>query len=381
MRTVPLRVAVNLLWLVPGVVGGSEEYLVRCLVALGRAALPDLDLTVFGLDSLPVAHPELAAAFPMVTLRLPGRLKAARVAAETSWLAAQCARGGFDVVHHGGGVVPPLGPGPRVLTVHDTQPLQMPENFSLAKRRWLGTMLPWSARRADVVVASTRWVLDEVVIRCGTDIARTVQVPPCLAAPAATAVSDAEVAAARARHGVPGSYVIYPAITYPHKNHGVLLDAVARVPDLHVVLTGGAGPAEAAVVARAAQPDLAGRVHRLGRIPRADLDALLAGAAALAFPSRYEGFGLPVLEAMAVGCPVVAARATALPEVVGDGGVLVDPDDPAAWAATLAQVATDPEVRARLATAGRARAASFDPQRSAHAWAEAYRCAAGGGPC
>src|SRR5690606_16446465 len=146
-----------------------------------------------------------------------------------------------------------------------------------------------------------------------------------------------------------GPYVVHPAITYPHKNHLVLLEAVSRVPGLHAVLTGGPAGNEEAVTRRAAAPDLAGRVHRLGRVPRADLDALLAGAVALAFPSRYEGFGVPVLEAMALGCPVAAADATALPEVVGDAGLLVGPDDVAGWAEALGRLSGDAGERRRLA--------------------------------
>ncbi|MPY93261.1 MAG: glycosyltransferase [Acidimicrobiia bacterium] len=310
---------------------------------------------------------------------LPGRLKAARVGAETSWLAARCAVGRFDVVHHAGGVVPPLAPARRVLTVHDTQPLDLPENFSATKRCWLGAMLPWSARRAEVVVSSTAWVLESVVARCGTDPARTAQVPPCFAPPPLPPSVEA-VAATKARYGIGGPFVVHPAITYAHKNHLVLLDAVGRVPGLHVVLTGGAAGNEAAVARRAGEPDLAGRVHRLGRVPRADLDALLSGAVALAFPSRYEGFGVPVLEAMALGCPVVAADATALPEVVGGAGLLVGPDDVLGWADALAGLAVDPASRQRLAATGRARAASFDPRRTAGALAEAYHRAAGDAP-
>src|SRR5262245_58263051 len=101
-RDRPFRVGVNLTWLVPGVVGGSEEYLVRSLLALPATA--PVEVTVFGLDALPAAHPDLAGRFELVTLPLRGRLKSARVAAETSWLAVEAHRRRLDVVHHGGGV-------------------------------------------------------------------------------------------------------------------------------------------------------------------------------------------------------------------------------------------------------------------------------------
>ncbi|HMQ27854.1 MAG TPA: glycosyltransferase, partial [Acidimicrobiales bacterium] len=116
----------------------------------------------------------------------------------------------------------------------------------------------------------------------------------------------------------------------------------------------------------------AGRVRRPGRVPRADLDGLLAPATALLFPSRFEGFGAPVLEAMSRGCPVVAADATALPEVVGDAGILLPPDEPEEWSRVMHELIADPERRRELAAAGRARAALYPWGRSADALRRAY---------
>jgi alpha-1,3-rhamnosyl/mannosyltransferase len=176
-------------------------------------------------------------------------------------------------------------------------------------------------------------------------------------------------------------YVVYPAITYTHKNHGVLLDAFARVrgavPDARLVLLGGTGGAEAAVAARCAAPDLAGAVLRPGRVPRAVLDALVERARVLAFPSRYEGFGLPVVEALAAGCPVVAADVDALREVLGGDGVLVGPDDVAGWTTALAGALQAPRDDTTRAGVARRTMDRYAPGRTVATLVDAYRDAAG----
>jgi len=141
------------------------------------------------------------------------------------------------------------------------------------------------------------------------------------------------------------------------------------------VLTGAAGPLDAEVAERAAAPDLAGRVHVLGRVPAGDLAALLAEADAVAVPSRYEGFGLPALEALAAGRPTVVADAGSLPEVVDGAALVVDPDDVAGWSAALRIAVDDPTERARLVDAGLAVAASGTPERTATALIDVWlRC-------
>ena len=385
----PLRVGVNLTWLVPGVVGGSEEYLVRSLLALPVAA--PVEVTIFGLDTLRDAHPELARRFAFATLALRGRPKAARIAAETSWLAVEARRRRLDVVHHGGGVLPLWAPAATVVTIHDLQPLDLPEAFSPLKRRWLGLMLPRAAHRADLVVTTSEFVRRGVIDRFAVPSRRVRLVPPCLVGTPATTTPTRPGPARpapgcleplRRRWDIGERYVVYPAITYPHKNHAVLAEAVAAPAwpaDLHLVLPGGEASGELRLATRLAAlpPDRRRLVHRLGRIPRDELDALIAEARAVAFPSRYEGFGIPVLEALDAGTPVVAAQAGALPEVVGTAGRLLDPGDPGAWATTLADVASaPPRHRRRMAAAARTRAADFSPARTGAALIDAWRRAA-----
>src|SRR5262249_25509282 len=147
--------------------------------------------------------------------------------------------------------------------------------------------------------------------------------------------------------------------------------------DVRLVLLGGSGAAAATVSGEIERLGLGDQVVRPGRVPDAERDAWYVTATVLAFPSLYEGFGAPVLEAMAAGCPVVPAGATALREVAAGGATLVDPVDVEAWTAALARLLDDGAERARLAAAGRTRAAQLTAARSAQALLGAYRLATG----
>lgn len=373
------RVGINLAWLVPGVVGGSEEATLGAVRALdGAAAAAGLEIVLFALPALGVAHPDLASRFDVHELPVDGRHKVRRVLAETSALPRAVAGAGVSLMHHAGGVVPFRAHGPVTLAVHDTQPLDLPGNFSAVKRRYLAAMIPRSVRRATAVTVPSEFVARRLVEDVGAPPDRLTVVPWSVAAP--VRVDDATTAAVMDRYALPDRYVLYPAISYPHKNHAVLLDAMARLladggEPVHLVLTGAAGPGDAAVAARAAAPDLAGRVHVLGRVPRSDLTAILQEAAAVAVPSRYEGFGLPALEALAAGRPTVVSSAGSLPEVTAGAALVVDPDDTPGWAAALRTAIDDPAERARLVAAGPVVAASCTPERTATALIDVWlRC-------
>jgi glycosyltransferase involved in cell wall biosynthesis len=374
--TVPQRVGVNLLWLVPGVVGGSEEYTVRTLDGILDVAPPDIDLVLFALRPFIEAHPELTDRIDTVTLSLTGRDKSVRVAAESSWLAFQCRRQGVAMVHHAGGILPAVRAVPGLLTVHDVQPLLQPENFSPAKRAFSRAVLPRSAKAARLVVTPSEYSRQALLSVVDLPPEHVWIVPHGIPDPSVGPGRDVDLAQVEAAFGITAPFFVYPAITYPHKNHLTLVRAFAGVvrqhPEASLVLTGGEGQMEGEILETISALGLEGRVHRLGRIPWWDLAAILRQARGLGFPSRFEGFGAPVIEAMARGCPVVAADSTALPEVVGDAGVLVDADDQAAWTTELLRLLDDDEHHARLVAAGRARAAQFSAVASAEALLAAY---------
>jgi alpha-1,3-rhamnosyl/mannosyltransferase len=206
-----------------------------------------------------------------------------------------------------------------------------------------------------------------------------VTIPHGVAWPPAEVTPADEV---RVRFGLDGPVVLYPAITYPHKDHATLVAAFALAgadhPDAVLVLTGGEGACEADVRRQISRLGLGDRVRRLGRVSDADVAGLYSVATVVAVPSTYEGFGLPAAEAMAAGVPLVAARATAIPEVVGDAGVLVEPGDVPAWGAAIGRLLGVPAERDELAARGRERARRYTWSANAAALAELYRTAAAG---
>lgn len=366
-------VGINLLWLVPGEVGGSEESTVASLRALRDLAPDDLDLRLFVLEPFAAAHPELAAGFRTEVLPLTGRSRAVRIGGEASWLTTRTR--GLDLVHHAGGTAPPRRGAPYVLTVHDLQPLEQRATHGPLKRAYLAAVLPRSVRAARRVAVPSQFVRQSLLTRLDADPQHVVVIPHGVAThPSPTA---ADVLAAR--YQLDGPIVLYPAITYPHKNHTVLVDAFARVvadhPGALLVLTGGTGAEEDHLAAQIERLHLRDRVRRTGRIPAADVAGLYRAATVVAVPSRYEGFGLPAAEALAYGAALVAAEATALPEVVGDAGVLVDPDDPSAWAAALRHLLDTPGERERLAEMGLQQAQRYSWAANATALADLYRSA------
>ena len=374
------KLGVNLLYLVPGVVGGTEEYAVRVLRAVAAYPDDDLEVVLFARESFADAYPDIASAFTTKSVAIPTN-RALRVAAENTWLARQSRN--VDAVHHLGGRVPAIGSAASVVTVHDLQPLQFPASFSAVKRRFLAFSIPRSVRKAELVVSVSEWVRRSIIETFHIPEERTAVISaPCDPIDRADLVTDERVAALPvalrriAQAGDP--FFVYPAITYEHKNHRTLVEAFAPVarahPSVRLVLTGRAGPLESEITELVERLRLGDRIVRAGRIERTQLDTMLALARALVFPSTYEGFGIPVIEALRVGCPPIVADATALPEAVGGAGVLVEPLSVDAWSEALeTALAWDGPRRAGLVAAGARRLEELLPARVAPQWQQLHR--------
>lgn len=368
----PPVVGVNLTWLVPGVVGGSEEYTIRLLEAAGPLLAPSLRLRLYGRADLARAYPELVASHDWVEAPAWPGGRLARVAQEATWLRRQSRNDAL--VHHAGGTVPLRGRPPMVVTVHDLQPLEHPENFGVVKRRWLGSSIPRAVAGAELVLCPSAHTAGRIHTMLDVPTDRIRVVPHGHRPPPPVPDGDRRRAELVERYG---RFLLYPAIAYPHKRHIDLVRLLDRLgperDDVDLVLTGRPGPESERVLAEADRLGVRHRVHQLGRIPAAELDALYRAAAALVFPSSYEGFGNPAVEAMGLDCPAVVSDAGALPGVVGSAGLVFPVGDLAAMADAVVRVLDDPALADELRRRGRERAPEFDVDIAAARLVDVYR--------
>ncbi|WP_158043457.1 glycosyltransferase family 4 protein [Skermanella pratensis] len=254
--------------------------------------------------------------------------------------------------------------GPCLVNCHDLSHMHFPQHHPPERVRYLDRNLEKSLRRADRIVTLSDFVRREVIETFAFDPAAVVTIPVGVDARFRPYDAD-ETRAVMDRHGLRhGRYILSVATIEPRKNLHGLLRAFMRLPadlrtEFPLVLCGATGWRESQMEQSLAALAREGGVRRLGYIPEADLPVLYAGAGAFAFPSFYEGFGLPPLEAMASGTPVLASNTGSIHEVVGRAGLLVDPHDDDALAAGLERILTDQELRRSCIAAGIERARGF----------------------
>lgn len=366
--TAPVHVGVTVEQAWQRVPGGSAAYLVALLEALRDR--DDVRLTGLAAAHRHPAPEEYRSPVPVRSMGLP-RYPLYRA---WNWLGAprpEWPVRGLDVVHASTWAIPPTSR-PLVVTVHDVAFLRDPGHFTPRGVSFFTRALARTRAEAAAVVVPSQATADDCVA-AGIEPARLHVVPH--GAPRWTVTPD-EAAAVRARLGLPERFVLWCGTLEPRKNVGGLLAAfaelAARDPDVHLVLVGPPGWGE--LPTRPPPGPWESRVLHLGRLSAADLHAAYAAASAFCFPSTWEGFGLPVLEAMSVGTPVVTSRGTSMAEVVGDAGVLVDPLDPLDVAAGLERALSGEGPT--IGAAGRARSTQFRWADAAEQHAAVYRAVA-----
>lgn len=341
---------------------GVGEYTHELAAALARTAPPDDRLRLFTSSWKDRPAADLAAwpGVEVVDRRVPVRLLD-WAWHRHEWPPVEWLAGPADVVVSMHPLLMPARRAHQVITIHDLDFLAHPERTTAEIRRDYSSLVRDHARRAALVVVNS------------ADTARAVQ----------TQLSVSPDRIVECRPGLPGwigqpaprpvpgaGYVLFVGTLEPRKNIGTLLDAwallVKRAPGLPKLrLVGAARPEAGSWLARLQVPPLLGTVEYAGYVPDAERRATYEGARLLVLPSWHEGFGLPALEAMALGVPVVASNRGALPEVVGDAGALVSPDDARGLAAAIESVLGDPARAAAMAERGLARAAGFTWDRAA----------------
>ena len=285
-----------------------------------------------------------------------------------------------DVLHGMAFVAPLLSPCPTVVTVLDLSFLRFPAAFSTFKRLYLRLMTRLSARRAAKVIAISESTRRDVIDLLGVPAERVERIY-CGVDSRFRPLPLSEVAAFRQEKGLPERFVLFLGTIEPRKNVVALIEAfsalVAAEPreraDLHLILAGGRGWLAEPIYARVEELGLQDRAHFFGYVPEEEKALLYNAAACFCYPSLYEGFGLPPLEAMACGVPVVTSNVSSLPEVVGKAGLTVDPTDRAALRDALRRVLSDRGLRDELSTQGQIQARQFSWRQAARKTARVYR--------
>lgn len=389
-----MRVAVDTNCVLPGRVGGIENYALALVEALRLPGSPAAELVlltrpenhdlfarflsartaVVRLDR-PVLHGQPVSNWADLLAEHPVTGRKALEAFQRR-KADLLRRLGVDLVHFPGNTVNPLDLDlPVVLNLHDLQHRHFPHYF--APREVENREHWWraSAERADALVAASAFVRDDLAAQWRIDPAKVFVTPDPIESAFLEAPATDRLAELRGRLGLPETFFVYPAAVWPHKNHERLIrafGAAAGLPaDAQLLLTGG-GQQGSRLPQLLDSLGLTARVRLLGRVSTADLIGLYHLATGMVFPSQHESWSIPVMEAMACGCPVASSDVTSLPEEVGDAGLLFPPDDVPAMALAMRRLATDAELRRTLSERGRERVKRYTPEAFVEVVGAAY---------
>ncbi len=279
-----------------------------------------------------------------------------------------------DLVHGPVFIAPLISACPTVITIHDLSFIRLPHLFRPANRLYLTVMTRLSARRARRLIAVSAHAASESVHLLGVPMER-IDVITHGVDPAFRPLPKHEVEAFRQQRGLPERFVLCVGTLEPRKNHTRLVEALARIYDgeSKLVLVGGKGWLYDKLFARVEALGLSDAVVFPGYVTNEELPLWYNAATAFAYPSLYEGFGMPILEAQACGTPVMTSNVPPLPEAAGDAALMADPYDVEALATNLDRLLTDRSLRSELRERGLAHARQFTWMRTAQETARAYR--------
>ncbi|MGH2859114.1 MAG: glycosyltransferase family 4 protein [Solirubrobacteraceae bacterium] len=369
-------IGLNLVFLTPGRSGGMEIY-ARELIPELVAAAPEHRFVAFvSREAAAVAGPwnELIDA---VTVPVRAENRVQWVRGEQQLLPGLARRAGIELLHSFANTAPLWGGFRRVVTIHDLSYQVVPDAHPGARGRGMRILVPLAARRSHRVITDSLSTRDDLARLAGTPPSRVDVVPLGVGTVARTAPLGETALRARLR-AAERPLVLSVSAKLPHKNLPRLIGALASMPAGErplLVLPGYGTPHEAELREQAARLGVADDVRFLGWVDDEELEGLYAAATCVVFPSLYEGFGLPILEAMARGVPVACSARGSLGEVAGDAALLFEPESESAIAAAMTRLLTDPAQRDRLIASGRAQAKRFSWAATAAGTLESYQAA------
>ena len=368
-----MHVGLNLVYLVPGETGGMETYARELIPALVEAR-PDVRFTAFvNREADSSEEGPWCELIERVAVPVQASKRTEWVRGEQLLLPRLAVRQGLDILHSLGSTSPARGGFRRVATIHDVIYRIFPEAHGALRARAMGFLIPLSARRSHRIIVPSASTRSDVVEHLHVPDSKIDVVPLGIGSRVVEPTPEQEL---RTRLGLDRrSVVLTSSAKRPHKNLARLLDACALLPAETrpvLVLTGYTTPHEAELRQRATQLGLDADTRFLGWVSSADLEGLFALASCFVFPSLYEGFGLPVLEAMARGVPVACSDRGSLAEVVGGGALLFDPENPRAIADAVQSILDSEALRTKLRAAGDEQARRFTWRATAEGTIRTY---------
>jgi len=363
-----VRIGINALYLIPGRVGGTETYIRNLVKTLAR--IDDKNEYFIFINSESVGVFDNAG--PRMKV-VPCAFRAARRPVRILWeqfiLPLQVRRLGIDVLFGAGMTAPFFTTAPSVLTIHDLQHEVHPENFSRSQLFFLKKIIGMSARRAERILCFSKKVRLDIIKYYHIPEDR-INVVHHAADNKAFYRRDADdVKGVRERYSLPERFILYLASSLPHKNYGRLLGAFKMVlkdyPGLSLVLIGARDYGAPVIREKIEKLGIADNVMMLNWLPFEDIPLIYSASSLLVFPSLHEGFGLPIIEAMACGVPVVCSNMEPMIEVAGGAARLVDPKSEASIAGGIKKVLGDTDLRRSLVQQGLRRAKDFTWEKTA----------------
>ena len=369
------HIGLNLIFLVPGETGGMEVAARELLPELLAQAPAGTRFTAFiNREAASAGGGPWGELMPAVTVPVRARNRVQWVLGEQALLAPLATRAGIELMHSMASTAPLWGSFRRVVTIHDLIYAQYPDAHAGIRDKGMRVLVPGAARRSHRVIADSRSTRDDLVELLGVPADRIDVVPLGVGALRRGTPSPEDEVRARLELG-DRRVILSLSAKRPHKNLHALIGALARIPPEErpvLVLPGYPTEHESELRRRALELGVDGDVRFEAWVSSADLEGLWDLTAAFVFPSLYEGFGLPVLEAMSRGVPVACSNSSSLPEVAGDAALMFDPRDEAAIARALQRLLTDATLGEQLRARGLERARTFTWQRTAELTLASY---------
>jgi len=285
---------------------------------------------------------------------------------------------GVDLLHQPCFSAPLFFPGPVVVTIHDIISILFPETIPFASRMFYSKWMPFSYRKASEIITISRSTKKDIVRVLGIDEGRITVIPLGFDKKLEKKLSKAQIDKVRAKYNLPEKYLLHIGTLEPRKNLGFLIDVFSDViaqgnNDLGLVITGKKGWYYEGLFEKVKEYSLEERVVFTGYIDEEDKSAIYQGARVFTFPSLYEGFGLPPLEAMASGVPVISSNTSSMPEVIGDAGILLSPHDRSKWVEAIIKLSSSEKKLEEMKEKNKIQVKKFSWDKAAASTLEVYK--------